>query len=960
MMHSTAIKLRIKRPAAVFLSFLLIAAITVCTVGAATLINGTIAENLASPKYYSTLKDWNSSTNSPESDNIFYYQFTMDKENLNWDYMTLKDWGYWYTGSTDYTNFTNLTEEQWAEKYNSNTFKHCCGIAPKGFMRLWNENACLSLIDIVPAVALAFQSKDDGYVNILAHSVDIAYNSDYFTKGQDYKALVRITNNGENVYPESGWLEVSDTATSVSIPELEIKVSSGDMIRFELTASENPANAASHGVAVCWKPQMFVRPTETLYTKTNDVFSGLTSFMETVFKGKTSEAMDSADALEVAKTSSKRSKYGVYTPFDSIYSGGIIPSDGDSVWKYAAALSIPDGFETPDTDYSLKAEKTENGIKISWNTDYSQGLKGIRVSIGEGSTYIADDSITDIVLPVTADENGFLVQVSGENGASEILKITTDSDSNFITNVLNYNKLIYLNTCKKTGTGITSSYVLTDSSFNSSYTFRYATNEVSSEESANTNRRTVIYNANKNEQMMFGFTAPQSGDYEITAPIETSANVTYSILKQDKNSNFTLIDGERKYETDKNGFSTLVALKLGETVWLKAVSYTETEIGIGIPRVTLKEQATDSNGNTAYKYRAVDYIESSAFNNRTYKTGSLTEKSGTPWEFGSFENPIATSNGVTNNDTLGFMNYTVGDSASSLTAVLKPYEIIRGGVWYNSLAMVVTSDGTINATYAAGVPGTMRTILGTDSSAKNNIGLPYLSKGFMATVGIDTGRDGKKHNMGVYMKFTAPMSGNITLNLSDFADAKTGCRVIVLKGDEVIATYGTIPKGTVVDLGYMNKGESAYICYGTASGKPYEYMGFPIAVVSGEKYTVSVNEKADYLLTENEKIALTSSQKIGKYVVSYNDSNGNTLNVNDTYTVTGNDTLTAVYRYYGDLDGDGKINAQDISVMRSYLLKTEESQDIIADVTSDSSIDLKDIVRMKKWLAGYVVALGGN
>lgn len=84
------------------------------------------------------------------------------------------------------------------------------------------------------------------------------------------------------------------------------------------------------------------------------------------------------------------------------------------------------------------------------------------------------------------------------------------------------------------------------------------------------------------------------------------------------------------------------------------------------------------------------------------------------------------------------------------------------------------------------------------------------------------------------------------------------------------------------------------------------------------------------------------------------------MNVNDTYTVTGNDTLTAVYRYYGDLDGDGKINAQDISVMRSYLLKTEESQDIIADVTSDSSIDLKDIVRMKKWLAGYVVALGGN
>ena len=250
MMHSTAIKLRIKRPAAVFLSFLLIAAITVCTVGAATLINGTVAENLASPKYYSALKDWNSSANSPESDNIFYYQFTMDKENLNWDYMTNKEWGYWYTGSTDYTNFTNLTAEQWAEKYNSNTFKRCCGISPKGFMRLWNENACLSFIDTVPAVALAFRAKDDGYVDILAHSVDIAYNSNYFTKEQDYKALVRMTNNGENVYPESGWLEVSDNATSVSIPELEIKVSSGDMIRLEVTASQSPTNTTGHGVDV--------------------------------------------------------------------------------------------------------------------------------------------------------------------------------------------------------------------------------------------------------------------------------------------------------------------------------------------------------------------------------------------------------------------------------------------------------------------------------------------------------------------------------------------------------------------------------------------------------------------------------------------------------------------------------------------------------------------------------------
>lgn len=955
----------IKRLSAVFLSFMLAAAITFGTVAATTLINGTDAENEATPKYYSAVKDWSAENNTENSDNVFSYQFALDGNEPMWDYMTAMVWGYWYTGDTDYTNFKDLTETEWSSKYKADTFKHATGIGPKGFMRLWNRFGGFDLLDSIPATALTYTAKEDGYVNIATHTVSMF--STYFTSGYGYRALLRITKNGENVYPESGYLVIDETTTFVNIEELDISVNAGDDIRFELTSDTSVAS--SHSIGISWNPALYVRPQQELYTDTTDIYNDLTHFMKTVFSGLTGQTMDGTDALTLAKENSKRSKYGVYTAMDSVYSGGVIPSSEDSVWKYATAAAVPDGFETPIANYGLKCENTENGTSLSWDSAKADGLKAVLVAVrGKKYTYMSPDGARNIELPVSADTSGsFTVQVSGENGASEIVKVTADGMETVI-NADNADTVIYLDSSDKSGSGVTATYTLSNEAAYSTYSVRYALDAVKSEETAN-NRRTVIFSANADEQMLFGFTAPQGGDYEIIAPIEVKndSDVKYSVLKQDKNGTFTVIDGPRNYSTDKSGYAALLSLKAGETVWLNAVSDTETEIHIGIPRVTLKEETTDSDGTAAYKYRAVDYVESDYFNNKAYGTASLTEKAGAVWEFGSFENPIETADGVTDNDTLGYMNYTKGDDASKLTAVLKPYEVIRKGKWYNPLAMVVNADGAVSSTYSYGGVGTLHATLGTSysaSGAHREIGMPYQNKGFMVAVGLGNGKDGKTHNMGIYMKFTAPVSGNVTLNLSDFAEARTACRVLIIKGDTVVQAYGSIPLRAVVDLGYMNKGQSVCICYGTNSENIYNYGGSPIATVSGEKVTVSFNnslafeaQQTDYLMTYGDKFVLSDkADEIGKTILGWKDELGDYYAVGEEYTAESDITFDADQRYFGDLDGDSDINASDITSMRKDILSGDTNILAVSDVNTDGTFDIRDLVRMKKWLAGLSIA----
>lgn len=273
----------------------------------------------------------------------------------------------------------------------------------------------------------------------------------------------------------------------------------------------------------------------------------------------------------------------------------------------------------------------------------------------------------------------------------------------------------------------------------------------------------------------------------------------------------------------------------------------------------------------------------------------------------------------------------------------------------------------IHDTYSYGGVGTLHATLGTSysaSGAHREIGMPYQNKGFMVAVGLGNGKDGKTHNMGIYMKFTAPVSGNVTLNLSDFAEARTACRVLIIKGDTVVQAYGSIPLRAVVDLGYMNKGQSVCICYGTNSENIYNYGGSPIATVSGEKVTVSFNnslafeaQQTDYLMTYGDKFVLSDkADEIGKTILGWKDELGDYYAVGEEYTAESDITFDADQRYFGDLDGDSDINASDITSMRKDILSGDTNILAVSDVNTDGTFDIRDLVRMKKWLAGLSIA----
>ena len=71
------------------------------------------------------------------------------------------------------------------------------------------------------------------------------------------------------------------------------------------------------------------------------------------------------------------------------------------------------------------------------------------------------------------------------------------------------------------------------------------------------------------------------------------------------------------------------------------------------------------------------------------------------------------------------------------------------------------------------------------------------------------------------------------------------------------------------------------------------------------------------------------------------------------YTVTG-----PVYEDGTILFEDGKIVAADLPSIREFVLDSSASYELSADTNGDGLVDSRDIVRLKKYLAGLSVSLG--
>ena len=63
---------------------------------------------------------------------------------------------------------------------------------------------------------------------------------------------------------------------------------------------------------------------------------------------------------------------------------------------------------------------------------------------------------------------------------------------------------------------------------------------------------------------------------------------------------------------------------------------------------------------------------------------------------------------------------------------------------------------------------------------------------------------------------------------------------------------------------------------------------------------------------------------------------------------------------YGDADGNGKINASDLTKLKKLILSdiADYDSNTVCDVNGDGKVDILDLVRLKKYLAGIDVPLG--
>lgn len=108
----------------------------------------------------------------------------------------------------------------------------------------------------------------------------------------------------------------------------------------------------------------------------------------------------------------------------------------------------------------------------------------------------------------------------------------------------------------------------------------------------------------------------------------------------------------------------------------------------------------------------------------------------------------------------------------------------------------------------------------------------------------------------------------------------------------------------------------------------------------------------------NKILATSSTAKITVKNGSTIKTNGN-LYTNDTITITsGTETKTYTVVIYGDVNGDGYINAIDLLKVQKHILKTsllDGAFKVAADVNKDSSVNALDLLRVQKHILGETI-----
>ena len=108
--------------------------------------------------------------------------------------------------------------------------------------------------------------------------------------------------------------------------------------------------------------------------------------------------------------------------------------------------------------------------------------------------------------------------------------------------------------------------------------------------------------------------------------------------------------------------------------------------------------------------------------------------------------------------------------------------------------------------------------------------------------------------------------------------------------------------------------------------------------------------------TLSQNILKQNSNSIVKITDKNNKTKTNVLATGDKVTITSNkETKTYQVVIYGDVDGDGSINAKDLLIIRKYLLKEKSISGVYleaAKLNRGTNVSAKDLLILRKYLLG--------
>lgn len=185
------------------------------------------------------------------------YEYSEDSESPVWKTATKQSWGYWLCST-----------------------RNSIGVSNGARMWIGNDKGSLDDLETVSA-AYTFTPRTNGFITMGSAAVASMYGNG------SCNGRVRITVNGKNVWPASGWQLVSKDVKA-NPAKVTFEANAGDKVRFEFSSERHLESGES--LHILWNPTFTFDKFANIYSETNDVFNMLEAQMLEHFKAMDSSA----------------------------------------------------------------------------------------------------------------------------------------------------------------------------------------------------------------------------------------------------------------------------------------------------------------------------------------------------------------------------------------------------------------------------------------------------------------------------------------------------------------------------------------------------------------------------------------------------------------------------------------------------------------------------------------------